>query len=443
MKKLLLLCSFISLNLFSQQWTALGGSGFTTGTSEYATIETYNNIPYIAFRDQSNGAKASVMKFNGTTWEYVGNAGFSDGVAGDTKIQFDNNGVLHVAFSDNSRSGKATVMKFNGTSWEVVGSAGFTAGNSFYYGFKFDKNNVPYLSYMDGVSGGGNKLSVKKFNSISNAWETVGTDRFSSSYVGWTSLAFDSNNKLYLAFQDGSQGQKASVMTFDGNNWLYVGSAGISTYGTNFTKLQITTNDSVYLSYSEPDNGYKSSFKKLDTSNNTWSTVYTTPAHAAPASIAIKGNELFAAYSTCPSSCFVTAKKYNSTTNTFEDYGTSPIENSAAEIVDLTFSSNGTPFLLYNAYSVNLKATVVTLDTSTLSVAIAAKKTLVASTLVDDVLSFQTNDNAVKRFTIYNAEGRLIKQGTTAKVNLVNVSGVKPGVYFLNIGNETIKFIKK
>lgn len=164
MKKLLLFCSFISMNVFSQQWNTVGTAGFTTGTSEYATIETYNNIPYIAFRDQSNGAKASVMKFNGSAWEYVGGAGFSSGIAGDTKIQFDNNGVLYVAYSENSLSGKATVKKFNGSAWETVGSEGFSAGNSFYFSLKFDNNNVPYLSYMDGVSGGGNKLTVKKFN---------------------------------------------------------------------------------------------------------------------------------------------------------------------------------------------------------------------------------------------------------------------------------------
>lgn len=444
MKKLLLLCSFISLNLFSQQWTAVGSAGFTAGTAEYASIETYNNVPYIAFRDQSNGAKASVMKFNGTTWEYVGTPGFSSGVAGDTKIQFDNNGVLHVAFSDATNAGKATVMKFNGTAWEFVGTAGFTAGNSFWYGFKFDNNNVPYLSYMDGVSGGGNKLTVKKFNSGSNTWDTVGTERFSGSYVGWTSLSFDSNNKLYLALQDGSQSQKASVMTFNGTSWEYVGNAGISGFGTNYSNLHITANNSVYLAYSEPDNGYKSTVKKLDASNNTWTSVYTTPAHAAPVNISGTGNNLFIAYSTCPSSCFVGAAKYNSNTNTFEDYGTQPIISSAAEVVDLTFSSNGTPYLFANAYSENQKATVMTLDNSTLATVNVKKNTFVANTMVNEVLSFQLNDSlGSKNFNIYSADGKLVKQGAAGKTNLVNVSEMRPGVYFLNVGKETIKFIKK
>src|SRR5687767_548361 len=59
-------------------------------------------------------------------WAAVGSAGFSAGEADVTSIAIDGSGTPYVVYSDYLNAGKATVMKYNGTSWVTVGSAGFS-----------------------------------------------------------------------------------------------------------------------------------------------------------------------------------------------------------------------------------------------------------------------------------------------------------------------------
>ncbi len=86
--------------------------------------------PYVAYQDAVNSCQCTVMKFDGTNWVDVGNAGFSAGTADWTSLAFspvDSQPYvaywrLWIAFN-----GNATVMKFNGTNWVYVGAAGFSA----------------------------------------------------------------------------------------------------------------------------------------------------------------------------------------------------------------------------------------------------------------------------------------------------------------------------
>ena len=68
------------------------------------------------------------MKFDGTNWVNVGNAGFSAGEAGWSSLAFSSSGQPYVAYTDYGNSDKATVMTFDGTNWVNVGNAGFLGG---------------------------------------------------------------------------------------------------------------------------------------------------------------------------------------------------------------------------------------------------------------------------------------------------------------------------
>ena len=44
-----------------------------------ALLSVHRGQPYVAYEDCGNSWKATVMKFDGTNWVNVGNAGFSAG----------------------------------------------------------------------------------------------------------------------------------------------------------------------------------------------------------------------------------------------------------------------------------------------------------------------------------------------------------------------------
>jgi hypothetical protein len=99
------------------------------------------------------------MKFDGTTWQTVGTAGFSADTATYTSLAF-NGSTPYVTYSDGSVAGAATLMKFDGTTWQTVGTAGFSAGGTQYNSLKFS-GSTPYVAYTDAANA--NKVTVMNF----------------------------------------------------------------------------------------------------------------------------------------------------------------------------------------------------------------------------------------------------------------------------------------
>ncbi|MFC1517499.1 LamG-like jellyroll fold domain-containing protein [Candidatus Margulisiibacteriota bacterium] len=200
-------------------WGPIGGYGFSAGQVSDLTMEidSTGNI-YVAFRDNTLGGKATVMKFDASSlgsifsssWETVGSAGFSTSAAFYTKIALDSSGVPYVAFADNSNGTRTTVMKFNGTSWDIVGSAGFSASFSEAVVLSMH-NDVPYVAYKDY----GNSLgaTTMKFNGTS--WENVGSVDISGGQASYISLDIDSAGKPYVAYSDYSDGEKGFVKSYE------------------------------------------------------------------------------------------------------------------------------------------------------------------------------------------------------------------------------------
>ncbi len=234
-----------SLKAQAPSWQAVGPNDFNQASyngANYPSLVFNGTVPYVVYSDGGNSYKATVKKFNGTSWELVGTAGFSVSTASYPSLAF-NGTVPYVVYQDGGNSYKATVQKFNGTSWELVGTAGFSAGSATYTGLAFN-GTVPYVVYRD--AGNSSKATVQKFNGAS--WETVGTDGFSAGSAYNPSLAFN-GTVPYVVYGDAGNSDKATVQKFNGTSWELVGTAGFSAGSTMYTSI-ISTGSELIVAYS-------------------------------------------------------------------------------------------------------------------------------------------------------------------------------------------------
>ena len=148
-------------------WEPLGTVGFTTGFAPWTSLAfNDSDVPFLAFRDDANGEKITVMKFNGTEWEVVGEAGFSGVAQADfIRLVFNKNNEPYVAYKEYNATdivNKASVMKFDGTNWVSVGNAGFSESPAGTISLAFNSKNEPCVAFRDG--GLAHKATVMKFD---------------------------------------------------------------------------------------------------------------------------------------------------------------------------------------------------------------------------------------------------------------------------------------
>ncbi len=186
--------------------------------------------PYVAYKDASNSERCTVMKFNGSTWETVGSAGFTPGIARDLDIIIVD-GTPYVCFADAENLHRPTVYKFDGSDWVQVGgvvSSSSTYGTSINY-----HDSVFYVGSVQGNAGYGYKF-------VDSVWSQVTFVPASMGSVQDMDMAIDpSSGKVYMSYRDNVNDGKASVATPGMNSWLNVGPLGFTTNAVRSTKLAI------------------------------------------------------------------------------------------------------------------------------------------------------------------------------------------------------------
>jgi RHS repeat-associated protein len=189
-------------------WVTVGSSDFfwvTDGGNSLGFAFAPNGTPYFS----ANDGPIETMAYNGSAWAEVG-SGFSDyPYAYNTFLAFSPNGTPYVAYDDGNNGDRASVIDYNGSSWAYVGSAGFSAG-TIQYGISlaFAPSGTPYVAYED--VGNNYQATVMEYNGSS--WVNAGLAAFSAGTAQTTSLAFAPNGIPYVAFEDGGNGNRATVM---------------------------------------------------------------------------------------------------------------------------------------------------------------------------------------------------------------------------------------
>ena len=342
-------------------WENVGNAGFSAGTADHTYLYVYNGTPYVAYIDNANAKKTTVMKYNTVSdaWENVGSAGFSAGQAYYTSL-YVYNGIPYVAYRDYGNSQKATVMKYNTVSgsWENVGSAGFSAGQA-YYTSLYVYNGIPYVAYRD--YGNSQKATVMKYNTVSVGWENVGSAGFSAFMADYISLYMD-NGIPYVAYQDYGNSQKATVMKYNtvSGSWENVGSAGFSAGKAEYTSLSVY-NGIPYVSYRDNGNGGKATVMKYNTVSGAWETVGSSGFSAGAVgytSLSVYNGTPYVAYRDNGNGGKATVMKYNTVSGAWETVVSAGFSAGYADYTSLSVY-NGIPYVAYKDYGNSQKATVM------------------------------------------------------------------------------------
>ncbi len=242
-------------------WVTVGTPGFNTGFTEWAKIAfDTTGVPYVAFRQDN--ADIYVMKFDGTSWVYVG------AVINNTyDVSLAINPLTnqpHIFYCDVNNSLKGNVKKFDGSAWVSEGPANFTVGSSAYCNIKFDHLGNEYTAYSD--NGLGTEVMVKKFNG--STWVTVGSGTVSTVQSHLTKLKIDSQNKLYVVYEDQSNSYQPLCQKFDGTSWQMLGSF-IATGYVGDVDLAVDNSGNVFVYYNQQYlNYYPGTVKRFF--NNAW-----------------------------------------------------------------------------------------------------------------------------------------------------------------------------
>jgi len=187
-----------------------------------------NNIPYLLFDDFNFSGNATVMKLDGGTWVNVGTAGFTNSVSGIfyPNIKTDTSGNLIVAFQQDNGFERISSYRFTGGVWSPVGNPFFSKSHSHHVTLAIDKRNNISVAYLDFSYN--KKGTVRSLNTTSNTWDTTGSRGFlPATKLEQKALLTDKENTKLIAFSDGSNGGKVSVMRLIVNtSWTGTGGSG-------------------------------------------------------------------------------------------------------------------------------------------------------------------------------------------------------------------------
>lgn len=262
-------------------WENVGGNVSDGSTSYTYLFSDENGKLYINYVDVTNGNKLAVKTFNEDlgVWQPLGansanlylstgsivnstNSGYNS--SRNSWMAFDANLDPFVVFAEFG-TGVPYVKKYNGTSWELVGGAAVSADRAAGVGIAFNPTtNTPFIAYTNGTGSTG---TLKVYSLASNVWSPVaiptanititsgtypsinGTAAGSISGIRHTSIAFDSENNLNIAFFNFANGSKATVIKYNPSTAVWSVSGTLSTRDVYSVSLIKGGNGNLYASF--------------------------------------------------------------------------------------------------------------------------------------------------------------------------------------------------
>lgn len=272
-------------------------------------------------------------------------------------FQFRPNTTLNYCGYEQTTIDKSGACGNNGTpipTWVPLGPQDFNGGKAYYISMAFDNSGNPYVAYQDGANG--YKASVMEYTG--GAWSQVGTAGFSAGPVTYLSLAV-CNNIPFVAFSDGNYAGKATVMDYSGGSWVTLGTPDFSTGAANYISLAMNASVT-YVAYSDAGSGNAGVVEQY---NGTWSELGGSSFAANGAtytSMAIdsQNNYAYVAYSDTANGGKASVEEYN---GGWVVAGNADFSAGAASYISLGIDSNNSyyPYVVYSDASNGGKATMM------------------------------------------------------------------------------------
>ncbi|GGN12784.1 hypothetical protein GCM10010967_55980 [Dyadobacter beijingensis] len=239
-------------------WTTLGDgpvSGTKVVMDPHMVVDQAGRL-YVIYREVYNAAHIAVRMWNGVTWTSIGGEwviddywGGSSNMVNRLAIAVDPANQVYIATFDQRTSEKLTVMKWDGTSWAFVGSRGFSSGFVTDIHFAFDAEARPYVGFIQSYLGA--NAEIMKFDS--GNWVSVASVNNLAFLEYMTFLCNDRNGNIYFAHKTAEAGREMRINRLENGNLISVGSNN----QTGFSDLMSLSADAagnLYLVYSDRNN---------------------------------------------------------------------------------------------------------------------------------------------------------------------------------------------
>lgn len=192
--------------------TAVTGDETVTGVYAGAVMKVNpkDGQVYVAFGVRGADNKLTVAKFDDSAWTTVGAASFTNKVSGSHyNLDIALDGTPYVAYNDQEATNKGgiSVMKFNGSAWELVGEAGITATTAQYVGIAALENGLVGVQQNNKAGDFAKRALVASYwNGSTWASEVAAEGTYGYAYIG-------SNGKeAYILGVGASDGNKYTIV---------------------------------------------------------------------------------------------------------------------------------------------------------------------------------------------------------------------------------------